>query len=227
MPTTTIGKRDRVIPRGTGLTQAEEVPNHREDTREQCCLCGQSRSGLFECSKCEVLKYCSVKCQTDHWKVQRPLGETLTRIGDKPGLAVMNIKRAVDSLTRIHKRQLVKLIGEECIIKGRLGDKFIDIPWDTGAQVSLIHFDTFAFLGIESDDIKPLEKVYPNLSVSSASGDKIPYYGVVEIPFKLGENEPITISFLVSDTLSLTRPILIYNVIEHLCCLYGSEDFTK
>lgn len=139
----------------------------------------------------------------------------------------MNIKRAVDSLTRLHKRQLVKFIGEECIIKGRLGDKFIDIPWDTGAQVSLIHFDTFAFLGIESDDIKPLEKVYPNLSVSSASGDKIPYYGVVEIPFKLGENEPITIPFLVSDTLSLTRPILGYNVIEHLCCLYGSEDFTR
>lgn len=43
----------------------------------------------------------------------------------------------------------------------------------------------------------------------------------------MGENEPITIPFLVSDTLSLTKPILGYNVIEHLCCLYGSEDFTK
>lgn len=31
----------------------------------------------------------------------------------------------------------------------------------------------------------------------------------------------------MSDTLSLARPILGYNVIEHLCCLYGSEDFTK
>lgn len=62
---------DRVIPRGTGLTQAEEVLNHREDTKEQCCLCGQRRSGLFECSKCEVSKYCSVKCQADHWKVQQ------------------------------------------------------------------------------------------------------------------------------------------------------------
>lgn len=71
------------------------------------------------------------------------------------------------------------------------------------------------------------QKVYPNLSVSSASGDNIPYYGVVEIPFRLGENEPIAIPFLVSDTFSLTRPILGYNVIEHLCCLYGSEDFTK
>lgn len=92
----------------------------------------------------------------------------------------------MDSLTPLHKRQLVKLIDKECIVKGQLGDKFIDILWDTGAQVSLIHFDTLAFLGIESDDIKPLEKVYPNLSVSSACGDKIPYYGVVEIPFRLG-----------------------------------------
>lgn len=144
-----------------------------------------------------------------------------------PNFAVMNIKGAVDSLTPLHKRKLVKLIGEECIIKGRLGDKFIDILWATGAQVSLIYFDTLAFLGIESDDIKPLEKVYPNLSVSSASGDKIQYHGVVEIPSRLGENEPITIPFLVSDTLSLTRPILGYNVIEHLCCFYGSEDFTN
>lgn len=128
------------------LTQAEEVPNHREDTREQCCLCGQSRNGLFECSKCEVSKYCSVKCQTDHWKVHRPLCETLTRIGDKPRLAVMNIMGAVDSLTPLHKRQLVKLIGEECIIKGQLGDKFINILWDTGAQVSLIHFDTLVLV---------------------------------------------------------------------------------
>lgn len=103
----------------------------------------------------------------------------------------------------------------------------MDILWDTRAQVSLIHFDTLAYLGIESDDIKQLEKVYPNLSVSSASGDTIPYYGVVEIPFRLGKNEPITIPFLVSDTLLLTRPTLGYNVIEDLCCLYGSEDFTN
>lgn len=27
--------------------------------------------------------------------------------------------------------------------------------------------------------------------------------------------------------MSLTRPILGYNVIEHMCCLYGSEDFTQ
>lgn len=64
------------------MTQAEEDPNHRED-KEQCCLCGQSRSDLFECSKSEVSKYCSVKCQTDHWKVHIPLCETLTRIVDK------------------------------------------------------------------------------------------------------------------------------------------------
>lgn len=135
--------------------------------------------------------------------------ETLTRIGDKPRLAVMNIKGNMDNnLTLRHKRQLVKLVCEECIIKGRLEDKFKDILLDTGAQVSLIHCDTLAFLGIRRSDIKPLENVYPNLSVSYASGNKIPYYGFVKIPFRLGEKEPITIPFLVSDTLSLPRPIL-------------------
>lgn len=133
----------------------------------------------------------------------------------------------VDNLMARNKRQLVKLVGEECIIKGQLGDKLIGILWDTGAQRSLIHRDTLSFLGIGRSEIKPLETVYPNLSVSSASDDKIPYYGFVEITFRLGEKEPITIPFLVSDTLSLTRPILGYNVIKHLCCLNGSGEFTQ
>lgn len=59
----------------------------------------------------------------------------------------------VDNLTPRHKWQLVKLVGEEFITKGRLGDKLIDILWDTGAQVRLIHFDTIAFLGIENINI--------------------------------------------------------------------------
>lgn len=93
--------------------------------------------------------------------------------------------------------------------------------------MSFIYFDIFVFLGIESDDIKLFEKVYLNLSVFFVSGDKILYYGVVEILFKLGENELIIIFFLVSDILFLIRLILGYNVIEYFCCFYGLEDFIR
>jgi len=121
------------------------------------------------------------------------------------------------------KDLIVKLIGEECVIDCKLDSKSTKCLWDTGAQVSLIPFH---MLG--NKHIRDLSEI-SNIQLTSASGDSVPFQGWVEMEFSLAHQtaNPLTVPFLVTDSSSISRPIIGFNVISHLISSSGTEIATK
>lgn len=121
----------------------------------------------------------------------------------------LNVKGKVCSPV---KDKIVKLVGEECLIECKLDNVSILCLWDTGAQVSIIPSKF-----VKSNNVRDLSEI-ANVDVRSASGEAIPFKGWLEIDLTIGHQtaESLTVPFLVTDTPSISRPIIGFNVISHL-----------
>lgn len=134
---------------------------------------------------------------------------------------VDELKGQVQSCSPKMKQKMVNLVGEQCCINCRLNNQSVQVLWDTGAQVSIVHCDWLKihFPGLEIKSIKELLK--GDLNLQSANGTDIPFLGWVELEFKLQsedhtDNSTFKVPFLVCNTAGLDKPIIGYNVIGHL-----------
>ena len=108
------------------------------------------------------------------------------------------------------KTKVVKLVGKQCVVHCSLDDVPVEVLWDTGAQVSIVHSNwlTNNFPGLKPPSVSELTE--GGFDVKSASGVR-----------KLHSTEesdpsPLIVPFLVSDIVGLDRPILGFNVIDEL-----------
>ena len=112
-------------------------------------------------------------------------------------------------------------MGKQCVVHCSLDDVPVEVLWDTGAQVSIVHSN---WLTNNFPELKPQsvsELTEGGFDVKSASGVGILILGWVPLRFKLHSTEesdlsPLIVPFLVSDIAGLDRPILGFNVIVEL-----------
>ena len=114
------------------------------------------------------------------------------------------------------KSKLVKLVGEKCIVDCHLNNISVNALWDTGAQVCLIS-SSFIQSHLPNAEIRPVNELLTHgLVLTSASNDDIPFKGWTELEFRLGKGVSVlNVPFLISDSPSLVRPIIGFNVIQH------------
>lgn len=117
-------------------------------------------------------------------------------------------------------QRVAKLIGEKCTLKCHLSGYIVTVLLDSGAQVSIID-RSWKQKFLPELQVHPLSELMGDreLDLTAANGEPIPYDGWVELTFNLPGNEDpnlaIRVPFLVS-CVSLTRPILGFNVIQEL-----------
>jgi hypothetical protein len=97
-----------------------------------------------------------------------------------------------------------------------LNDISVSALWDTGAQVCLIS-SSFLRPHLPNSEIRPVnELLTTGLVLTSASNDEIPFEGWTELEFRLGKSiSVLRVAFLISDSPSLVRPIIGFNVIQY------------
>ena len=208
------GKHATVISGGRGITDF--------DTKPQCCnYCGTEQNGLtiWKCSGCRLAKYCNTSCQKKHWPSHKAVCHAVQTLGNA---SARNIKYSnfVTHLTPKQSSQIAKLVGNQCTITCELNGNFVEVLWDTGAQVSIISqkYLNSRFPGIKLKNISEL--IDCELDLTAANGTNISYKGFVELTFKLkSEQDTIVVPFLVT-TDDISLPIIGYNVIE-LCVKSG------
>ena len=116
--------------------------------------------------------------------------------------------------------EVVKLVGKQCVVHCSL-DVSVEILWDTGAQVSIVHSNwlTKNFPGLRPQSVTELTE--GGFDAKSASGVGIQILGWVPLRLKLHSTEesdpsPLIVPFLVSDIAGLDRPKFGFNVIVKL-----------
>ena len=119
-------------------------------------------------------------------------------------------------LTPKEPKRLINLVGRRCTVKAKLNGKTVEVLWDTGAQVSIVSADFLVanFPNVVIRDVGEL--INCDLTLTAANGNSIPYKGLVELEFQVGDSTKTTsVPFLVANQ-KLALPLLGFNVIEHL-----------
>ena len=174
---------------------------------------------IWKCSGCRLVKYCNTSCQKKHWPSHKAICHAVQTLGNA---SARNIKHSnfVTHLTPKQSSQIAKLVGNQCTNTCELNGNFVEVLWDTGAQVSIISqkYLNSRFPGIKLRNISEL--IDCELDLTAANGTNIPYKGFFELTFKLkSEQDAIVVPFLVT-TDDISLPIIGYNVIE-LCVKSG------
>ena len=184
-----------------------------------------------QCSGCKTAIYCSEKCQRSKWSSHQTLCRAINKLEQRERdntdqdsslrVHVDELKGLVHECPPKTKTKVVKLVGKQCVVHCSLDDVPVEVLWDTGAQVFIVHSNwlTNNFPGLRPRSVSELTE--GGFDVKSASGVGILILGWVPLRFKLHSTEesdpsPLIVPFLVSDKAGLDRPILGFNVIVEL-----------
>lgn len=116
--------------------------------------------------------------------------------------------------------QVAELVGKRCLLKCYLNGYATTALFDTGSQVSIIDHD-WRKTYLPGHQLRPLDELLGTkpLNLLAVTGTPVPYDGWLEVTVNLpGNSDPdlsIRVPFLVGN-LSLERPLLGYNVVEHI-----------
>jgi hypothetical protein len=129
-------------------------------------------------------------------------------------VAISTLRGTVHELTPKGKSDLVKLVGEQCVISAEIDSIAQTFLWDTGAQCSLLS-RSWLETNFPHKNVRPIQDLFHrDLPLSSASGSELGVEGYVEFEFTFG-GQLMNVPFVVTNV-SLEQPILGYNVIAHL-----------
>ena len=187
----------------------------------KCLKTEQCEKPFPRCSGCQLVRYCSRKCQKQHWGEHKVLCKSVREFKvDNNAQRNPDNGTYVSHLTPAEYSKVVGLVGKRCMVHCQLNGQKVHALWDTGAQVSLIskkwldeHLPDLPLRNIESllDDGTELD-------LKTANGSCMPYEGFVVVQFKLETStvdQTIMVPMLVTHE-TLDYPIIGYNVIEEL-----------
>ena len=118
-------------------------------------------------------------------------------------------------MSKQQEDNLVSLVGRRCTVKCKLDNKDTRALWDTGAMISLISKNWLIENGYTKEVQSISDLIGQELTVENVNGMSIPYEGYVNIVFTIGDCDPLTVPFLVTQE-SILQPIIGYNVISHV-----------
>ncbi len=166
---------------------------------------------MFQCSSCKTSKYCSSKCQKEHWSSHKVLCSAIGSLSSRGANKTMFKSHLKPS---VH-RKLIRLVGRRCEVNCTLNGLGMKGLWDTGAMVSVVSSEWLSekFPEVTVKDISEL--LDEPLDIRTANQGKMPCEGWVELSFKMSTGSSIDVPFLVVNG-SLSTPIIGFNVIFEL-----------
>ena len=176
------------------------------------------------CSQCQVVWYCSRRCQKEQWPNHKNICQAITVLTERENPKSTETA-FVSHMTPTQHAKIVKLVGRKCTVKCILNDSEVLALWDTGAQVSIMTQEMFEerLPGTAVKDISELINV--GLDLTAANGIKIPFIGWADVRVRLPsptKEGQVHVPFLVTVD-RLEMPILGYNVIEELVKMDSQE----
>ena len=166
---------------------------------------------MYQCSSCKTSKYCSPKCQKEHWSSHKVLCSAISSLsspGAKKTMFKSHLKPSVH-------RKLIRLVGRRCEVNCTMNGLEMKGLWDTGAMVSVVSREWLSemFPDVEIKDLREL--LDEPLDIRTANEGKMPCEGWVELSFEMSTGPVIDVPFLVING-SLPTPIIGFNVIFEL-----------
>ena len=135
----------------------------------------------------------------------------------------------VYSLSPGNLKKLCNLVGDECNLLTVIDGKQMEVLWDTGSQVCLIHSSVLKENNM-NNDIRPLSEIC-NVNIFSASGTKMPLDGWVKLSVELcvESNCVLDIPFLVTSMPmpNTHKPIVGFNAICEFQNMLGVNMFQQ
>ncbi|CAH3139736.1 unnamed protein product, partial [Porites lobata] len=187
------------------------------------CLKFDRHTQLLQCSGCQSVRYCSVRCQKAHWPKHKVLCKAIKELSERGSFKEKGLGDAQDSgvyASHISPRQqerIAKLVGKKCSVKCYLDEKPTEALWDTGAQVSIVSADFLKsqLPAVQIRDIEQLLGTDGSINLQAANGTDIPYCGWAEISVRLANEKEteVRVPFLITRE-NIDQPIIGFNVIE-------------
>ena len=105
----------------------------------QCNCCGrvETRVSYQRCSQCQVVWYCSRKCQKEQWLNHKDICQAIKKLSQREN-SESTQTAFVSHLKPAQHAKIVNLVGRKCTVKCLLNDTEVLALWDTGAQVSIM-----------------------------------------------------------------------------------------
>ncbi|CAB4033267.1 Hypothetical predicted protein [Paramuricea clavata] len=100
----------------------------------------------------------------------------------------------VSHLTPAQQNNVIKLVGNRCLVKCLVEDVPVEALWDTGAQVSIASHEWVMknFLDVK---INPIEDLLENnLDLKAANGLSIPYKGFIEHDVLIPQGKTVSVT---------------------------------
>ena len=97
---------------------------------------------LKRCGRCGAVSYCSKRCQKNHRKDHQQICDAIFSLSSQQQKEMERKAQYQAQLTPKEQKKLVRLIGKQTIVKvfmsNMFNDKYVNILWDTGANISII-----------------------------------------------------------------------------------------
>ena len=197
-------------------------------TPHQCHFCLKEETvdmPFGTCNQCKTVFYCSKICQKRDWQKHGPLCDVIGSEQKQVNKVRIQIGDSHDSLLQPshlsdkNYQQIVKLIGDKCLITCSLQGTKMQALLDTGARVSIISKSILAehFPEEEIHDVSELLGNDTALNLKTANGSALPYSGYVVLSFSLqdGTSNNLKVPMLVTNT-TIDGVIIGYNVLEEM-----------
>ena len=107
-----FGKRTQASPAGQGVASPEK------EKSQQCsgCLKFYCHTQLLQCSRCQSVRYCSVRCQKAHWPKHKVLRKAIKELSERGSFKEKGLGDAQDSgvyTSHISPRQQERIAQEK------------------------------------------------------------------------------------------------------------------
>ena len=169
------------------------------------------------CGMCRSVFYCSKGCQTLHWPSHKALCGAINYLSRADSVCTENVYDC--QISRDQHRQIVKLVGDRCLLHVFLDDVSCNVLYDSGSQVSLLSLSWLRRY-FPDTEVCAVDDILQesDLKLRTAINNEIPFAGYVTLKLRIPSrtNEAsLLVPFLVTEE-SISEPILGFNVIAEL-----------
>ena len=188
---------------------SEELRRSSDNQKEpHCCVyCNNNDNiNLKCCGRCGAVSYCSNRYQKNHWKDHQQICDAIFSLSSQQKKEMGRKGQYQAHLIPKEKKKLVSLIGKQTIVKvfmsNMCNDKYVNILWDTGANISIIGKECLysLFPNISIRNLQDILSESDKLHIRWGNQQEIPYEGYIEleVSFSNSMDKKVLVSFLVT-----------------------------
>ena len=157
---TTCSKQTEIGGSVSSVSYFKEAGAETEkEVKEKCFVCGRNEN-VKRCSQCKCAKYCSKRCQKEHWVQHEQICTSIAELQRYETDKIYKNKTVRQNLMDTKtKLKMVKMIGEKPKLLCNLGGVESKMLLDTGSGVTMVDRQWVSNNCPEAE-VKPVEESY-------------------------------------------------------------------